>query len=165
MKYDFSSVITEIKNGQYKLIGSGSSRRVYDLNNGYVVKVAKDIRGIFQNQAENKIYLSRKSDVFAEIVAVSEDNKYLIMSKAQKIKNMATVYKYYNVKNINRLMLLDNLYDDIKNNKLGKGDLKRASSWGFIGDIPVIIDYGLTLSIFNKYYKFGLFRKKFRGFI
>lgn len=162
MEYNFKELIAGIKNGEYKLIGSGSSRKVYDLNDGNVIKIAKDVRGIYQNQAENKIYLSHKSKFFAQIVAVSDDNKCLIMPKAGKIKNIHTVYRYYNVKNINSLVMVDNFYHDIKNNSLGKGDLIRPSSWGYIGDVPVMIDYGLTRGIYKKYYGLNLIFKKFR---
>lgn len=163
MEYNLKETIRIIKNGGYKLIGSGSSRKVYDLNDGNIIKVAKDIRGIYQNQAENQIYLSRKSNFFAEILAVSEDNTCLIMSKAKKIKNIQTVYKYYKVRNFKELATLDHLNDDIKNNKIGKGDLTRATSWGFVGNVPVLIDYGLTHGIFQKYYRHNLiFKKKFK---
>lgn len=160
MDYNFKKLISILKSGEYKLIGSGSSRKVYDLNDGTIIKVAKDIRGIHQNQAEYEIYLSRKSNFFAEVLAVSEDNTCLIMSKARKIKNIQTVYKYYKVRNFKGLSKLDHLNDDISANKIGKGDLTRASSWGFVGDTPVLIDYGLTHVIYQKYYKHNLFFKK-----
>lgn len=163
MEYNFKDIIENLKAGEYKLIGSGSSRKVYDLNDGTIIKVAKDIRGIYQNQTENEIYLSRKSNFFAEISAISEDNTCLIMSKARKIKNIQTVYRYYKVRNFKGLSMRDHLNEDINNNKLGKGDLTRASSWGFVGDVPVLIDYGLTHGIFQRFYKHNLiFKKKFK---
>lgn len=36
-----------------KYIGSGSSRNVFDLGNGYVMKVAKNLAGIAQNKVWN----------------------------------------------------------------------------------------------------------------
>ncbi|HEY5583808.1 MAG TPA: hypothetical protein VIK78_04870 [Ruminiclostridium sp.] len=160
MKYDFEELVVNVKNDEYKLIGSGSSRRVYDLDNGHVLKIAKDIRGISQNKAEHEIYKSRKSNIFAEIVAVSEDNKFLIMSKARKIEKISTVYKYYNVRNYKKLVRLKNLKDDIQSNKLSRGDLVRPSSWGLIDDVPVIIDYGLTQRIFKKYYRNRMLKRR-----
>jgi len=153
MIYDFDELVVNVKKGEYILIGSGSSRRVYDLDNGHVLKIAKDIRGISQNEAENEIYKLRKSNIFAEIIAVSEDKKLLIMSKARKIERIFTVYKYYNVRNYRKLVQLKDLRDDIQSNKISRGDLKRPSSWGFINDVPVIIDYGLTQSVLRKYYR------------
>lgn len=160
MKYDFDELRKKVKNKEYKLIGSGSSRLVYDLNNGYVLKVAKDIRGLNQNEAENKIYQSCKSTFFAEIIEVSENNVFLVMPKAKKIKNINTVLKYYKKRNIQALLLDTLLDEDIGANSIGKGDLKRASNWGIIDGVPLIIDYGLTKSIFKKYYRFNLIIKK-----
>lgn len=37
----FNQIMLNIKRGYYKYIGSGSSRDVFDLGNGYVIKVAK----------------------------------------------------------------------------------------------------------------------------
>jgi len=162
MEYNFEELIAGLKTHKYKLIGIGSSRKVYDLNDGYVIKVAKDIRGIYQNQIENKIYLSRKSNFFAEVVAVSEDNKCLIMPKAKRIKNIHTVYKYYKVNSMNSLFMLDHLRDDIASKKLSKVDIGRPSSWGFINDVPVIIDYGLTHNIYMKYYGLKSILKRYK---
>jgi hypothetical protein len=164
MDYNFEKIITGIKKGKYKLLGTGSSRWVYDLSDNHVIKVAKDIRGLYQNQAESKVYQTRKSNLFAEVVAISADNKCLIMSKATKIENINTVYKYYNVRNLKSLAMLDNLYEDMRNNKLSREDLVRSSSWGLVGGVPVIIDYGLTHDIYKKFYGLNSLFKRFRSF-
>ena len=162
VEYNFNEIILGLKNRKYELIGSGSSRKVYDLMDGCVIKVAKDIRGIYQNQVEYTVYQSRKSNFFAKVVAISEDNKCLIMSKAVKIKNIYTVYKYYNVRNIKSLTVLDHFNEDIKKNKLSIADLTRPSSWGFVGDKPVLIDYGLNSGIFKKFYGLNTLLKRYR---
>ncbi len=162
MDYNLKKIITGIKGGKYKLLGIGSSRIVYDLNDGNVIKVAKDIRGVYQNTAENQIYSSSKSNFFAEVIAISEDNRCLLMPKAEKIKNIHTVYKYYDVNNIKSLTKLDNLSEDIINNNLSKGDLIRASNWGLINNVPLIIDYGLTNSIYRKYYGLNVLFKRYK---
>ena len=46
-----------MRQGNYIYIGSGSSRNVFDLGNGYVMKVAKNIAGIAQNKSEYRISL------------------------------------------------------------------------------------------------------------
>ena len=38
----FSQIMLRIKRGYYRYIGSGSGRKVFDLGNGYVIKVAKN---------------------------------------------------------------------------------------------------------------------------
>ena len=42
MFIDFNDIMFGIRSGRYMYIGSGSSRRVYDLGNDYVVKIAKN---------------------------------------------------------------------------------------------------------------------------
>lgn len=165
MDYSIPELIAEIKNGKYKLLGSGSCRNVYDLGNGYVLKTAKDIRGIYQNENEYRIYQSQKSGLFAKVVEVSQDNKCLIMQKAKRIKQINTVYHYYKVRNMNSLLGINNLKEDIMKNNLSKGDLIRASSWGIIDGVPVLIDYGLTRNIYKKYYGINQFFKNYRRII
>ncbi len=156
MNYNFDEIISKIRSGEYKPIGFGSCRRVYDLNDGYVVKVARDIRGIDQNRTENSIYQSRKSGFFAEVAAISDNNRLLVMAKAQKIRNMSAVFQYYKVRNLSSLVRINNFTEDIKNHRLSRGDLVRASSWGIVDNIPVMIDYGLTQNIYIKYYRFNI---------
>lgn len=163
MDIDFDKLRSNLKSNKYTLIGSGSCRTVYDLENGYVVKVAKDIRGILQNQAEKDTYNSHKSDFFAEIASASPNCKYLIMVKAKKIVNIRTVLKYYNVVSIKQLLRIPAFAEDIKINKIGSDDLKRTSSWGLVNNVPVLIDYGLNRSIYNEYYKKqSFFKKRFK---
>jgi hypothetical protein len=162
MDYNYQDIINGIRSGEYRPLGFGSCRRVYNLNNGYVVKVARDIRGIEQNRAEYDIYKTSKSHFFAEITYISEDNRLLVMARAKRIKKLRTVYAHYKVNNINSLLKNESLYPDLKNSDLSSGDLGRASSWGIINRVPVLIDYGLTRSLFKKYYKGNLlFRKRY----
>jgi|GEM_PF-1075505 len=154
------NIINNIRSGEYKLMGRGSCRYVFDMNNGYVVKVAKDIRGLEQNRNEYKIYSSRKSDLFADIVYISRDDRFLIMVKATKLKSFKYVYRYYNVNSIKSLAIKNNLIEDINNNLISTGDLRRISSWGLINGVPKLIDYGLTHSTFKKYYSGNIFIKK-----
>lgn len=150
-----------MKGGKYKLLGVGSSRKVYDLNNGYVLKLAIDVRGILQNKNEHKIYSEAKSELFAEVAAVSDDYKCLVMPKADKIKNIETVCRYYNVRNI-KFLIYDRISKELGKNTLSKPDLIRPSSWGLIKGVPMIVDYGLTQEIFRKYYGINKLFKKFK---
>ncbi len=160
MKNSDQDIINSIRNGEFKLMGRGSCRYVFNMNNGYVVKVARDIRGLEQNRNEYKIYSGRKSDLLADIVYFSEDDRFLIMVKAIKLKNIRSVYRYYNVNGMKSLAIKSNLIEDINNNHISTGDLFRISSWGLIDGVPKLIDYGLTHSTFNKYYSRNLFIKK-----
>ena len=48
MVIKFNEIKLNITRGYYRYIGSGSGRQVFDLENGYVIKMAKN-RGVSQN--------------------------------------------------------------------------------------------------------------------
>ena len=145
MKSISNQIITNIRRGYYKYIGSGSCRKVYDLDNGYVVKVAK-------NKAEYTISLHDYSNLFARVIQVSNDFKFLIMEKAEKINDISYVWDYFNVSNKRELFNIDELQKIKKDYNLILGDFGKKSSWGTINGRPVIIDYGFTISVRKKYY-------------
>lgn len=151
MLVDFDHISQNIRKHKYSMIGSGSGRLVFDLDNGYVVKVAKNRKGIAQNNAEYKIASMNGSKLFAKILAISENSYYLIMEKAERIRSISVVWDYYKVKSNHELFKL-NIFEDFgKKYNLLYGDLCRKSSWGIIEGRPVIIDYGFTKET-KKYY-------------
>jgi hypothetical protein len=152
MIFVFDQIMLNIMQGYYKYIGTGSSRQVFDLGNGYVIKIAKNIAGIAQNESEYKISLSDESDLFAKVVQISNDFSLLIMQKANKINNISYVWKYFDVENKKELFNLKELQKIKKNYNLLLGDFARESNWGIINGRPVIIDYGFTREIRNRYY-------------
>lgn len=151
MGIDFKYIKKNIEMKKYRLIGSGSGRHVYDLDNGYVVKMAKNRKGLVQNKAEYQIASTNHSHIFARIAAVSEDFLYLIMEKAERIESISEVLNYYHVRNYGELFRLDNFQSVIKENNLLLADLRRRNSWGLVKGKPVIIDFGFTKEV-SKYY-------------
>lgn len=151
MRIDFGYIKTNIEKRSYRLLGAGSGRNVFDLDNGYVVKVAKNRKGLVQNKAEYQIAATNHSRIFARIVAISDDSIYLIMEKAEKVYSIAEVWNYYHVNSNRELFRINEFQDFTKKYNLLYPDLKRASSWGFIKGKPVIIDYGFTKEV-SKYY-------------
>lgn len=152
MEVDFEQIILDISRQTYIYIGSGSGRRVFDLGNEYVVKVAKNKKGIAQNEAEYQISLINRSNLFAKISQVSEDFSLLIMEKADKIKKISDVWKYFNVKSNRGLFKLEELKDISSKYNLLLQDLCRPANWGKINERPVIIDFGFTRKVKRKYY-------------
>lgn len=150
--FDFNILELNLRNRVYKYIGEGSGRRVYDLDNGYVVKVAKNPRGIAQNKVEYDIASNSNTHIFSRVLTVSEDFKYLIMERAERIRNIYYVMNYYKVKNTRELYHLKELQDISENYNLVLKDLGRASNWGQINNRPVIVDYGFTREVRRKYY-------------
>lgn len=155
---DFNLFDLNIRKGKYQCVGSGSARRVFDLRNGYVLKVAKNNKGIAQNKAERHISLSDHSNIFAKTTQVSEDFRFLIMEKAVPIRDFSKVRKYFNVKNNRELFRLEEITSVFTNHNLVLNDLFRTVNWGLINNRPVIIDYGFTQSVSRQYYTLFKFR-------
>ncbi len=151
MAVDFENIRVNIEKKTYQMIGTGTGRSVFDLDNGYVVKVAKNRKGFAQNKAEYQIASKDHSRIFAKISAVSEDRKYLIMEKADRINSLEEVWAYYHVKNSRELFRLEKFREAARRNNLLLPDLTRKNSWGKVKGKPVIIDFGFTREV-SRYY-------------
>ncbi len=154
MAIDFDKVMFNITQGYYKYIGSGSGRKVFDLGNGYVLKIAKNKAGIAQNKAECRISDNDHTNLFAKVIQVSSDFSLLIMQKANKVSDILYVWKYFNVSNKDEFLKTQELQEIKKHYKLLLGDFCRKSSWGMIDGKPVIVDYGFTREVVEKHYSF-----------
>lgn len=152
MVSSFSQIKFNLRRGHYKHIGSGSSRDVFDLDNGYVIKVAKNRAGIAQNESEYNISDYDNSGLFAKVIEVSNNFKFLIMEKADKVYYMSDVLEYFRVGSKRQLLKLKELQDIKRNYNLLLGDFQRKSSWGMINGKPIIIDYGFTREVHDRYY-------------
>ena len=152
MLISYNSIMFNIKRGAYKYLGEGSSRKVFDLNNGYVVKVAKNMAGVEQNRIEYMISEDDNSNLLAKVVQASNNYDFIIMRRARKVKDILDVWDYFNVTSKNEFLDLPELKRlKIKYNLL-LNDLNKKTSWGIIGGRPVIIDYGFTKRVRERYY-------------
>jgi hypothetical protein len=152
MGFDLNEISSNLHNRNYRYIGSGSGRHVFDLENGYVVKAARNRKGIAQNMVECKIASEDHSPLFAEIVQASDGFDLLIMEKAERIGSMTEVWKYFGVSSNSELSRMSELRKICERHGLVIQDLCRSSSWGKINGRYVIIDYGFTRSVRRKYY-------------
>ena len=152
MVIEFNQIKLNIKRGYYRYIGSGSGRQVFDMENGYVIKVAKNKAGIAQNKAEYRISFNDNSDLFAKVIEISNDYDLLVMEKADPINNILYVWKYFDVRSKRELFNSKELQNIKKKYNLLLGDFARKSSWGMINGRPVIIDYGFTREVKKRYY-------------
>lgn len=148
----FNQIMLNIQRGYYRYVGSGSCREVFDLGNGHVIKIAKNKAGIAQNKCEYKISCSDQSDLFAKVIEVSEDFRYLIMEKARSVNSISDICNYFNVSNKSELRNLEEMQNLRRNYDLLLGDFERKNNWGIIKGKPVIIDYGFTRQVRAKYY-------------
>lgn len=152
INHGFKQLKLDLNSGSYERIGSGSGRWVFKINNEYVVKLAKNKKGVAQNRTENDIWTDSKSELLAEIIKVSDDFEMLYMVKAEKIKNMKDVREYFLVHSNRELLQLQELRDIMSKYQLLPADLIRPTNWGFINNKPVIVDYGFTKEVKRKYY-------------
>ncbi len=68
-------------------IGAGTSRVVFAVDNEKVLKVAKNRKGIAQNQEEMQDWRQNYYDCFAKVYDASEDGIFLEMQAARKAKD------------------------------------------------------------------------------
>lgn len=150
----------------YKLLNKGTGRYVYDINNEYVLKLAKNNKGIEQNKTEINISKSGKyNDITANVVEFDVNGLYLIQQKAyrlteQSFKDITGLqlqgFLYYlrhdkewdgeNVKFYNKVNSLVNEFE------LDRFDITNESSWGIINNNVVMVDYGLDMNTARKLY-------------
>ena len=152
MFININEIIRNINLNNYRYIGSGSGREVYDLHNGYVVKIAKNIKGLAQNEVERYISYNADSDLLANVIYISYDLKYLIMEKADKVKHMSGILRYFNVSNKSDLSNVREIRKIAERFDLVYADFLKPNTWGRINGRYVIVDYGFTRSVRGKYY-------------
>lgn len=152
MEVDYESILYEIAQGNYRYIGSGSARRVFDLGNGYVIKIAKNDKGLAQNQVEFMISNKDDSGLFARVMDMSSNGRYLIMERAGHVYDIREVFDYFNVRSERYFLHLTEIQKIVSKYDLVKADLLRPTSWGSIRREIVIIDYGFTHQVRANYY-------------
>lgn len=141
---------------KYEYLGEGAGRYVYAINDRLVIKLSKSEGGDKQCQMENYIY-SHAPDVLKKylcpVVWYKED--LIIMKRAvffakDREERKKNIFRFFNInvkdpffKNVNKLV---SKYD------LLYGDVKSLSSWGLLDGQLVLIDYGCTNKIYDKYF-------------
>lgn len=170
-------------------IGGGSSRIVYKIDDEKVLKLAKNEKGLAQNEVEIEYsgdgYMN---SILANVFEYHDQNQWVEMELARKMSKgefkkiigiSFDVYSdfimdfYYRnnpsgfnrggkkfPEEINDFMweneFTRDILDYIGSYDIIPGDLGRTSTYGIVkrngNDSIVIIDYGLSKDVFNKYY-------------
>lgn len=147
-------------------IGSGSDRVVYDLNDSYVLKVAKTARGLEQNYHEGDLYL-----VDEEIIprVIEKGLNYVVVEKVVpiKAKDLVPIYdtegEQIGTERADQMFaelsrfhqadfdrheqkLLNTLYKyglyEVVNFEILMGDFARKANWGIRDGRPIHLDGG-----------------------
>ena len=162
-----------------KPIGQGSGRIVLALNNDRVLKLAKNRPGMYQNLFENSFYQDQKNPVLAPVLDCSRSGSWLIARRAKKLSEKAIskstgldpvivedgIYHMFQPDKSpgqerptaymlpkqtefgqNLFRLLDTELDTEDIADFGN------DQYGLIDEKPVVIDYGLSKEIGEKYY-------------
>jgi hypothetical protein len=160
-------------------LGAGSSRIVYALSATRVVKLAKNAKGIAQNEMEGDALLARMyPTLVARTLRRCPDNTWIVQQRATPARKadfpkqfglslqelglyMAQTCFPYNrwlrasdatVARFRTCRRLSDFVECALNFDLHAGDMGRLSTWGMVGKRLVLIDYGLTRSNYNEYY-------------
>lgn len=137
----------------FDFLGEGISRKVYALDNKYVIKVAKDKEGVYQNKVEHFVYshVNIKLKKYLAPIACFKPN-LVIMERAVPLSNTdennyINVFNFYKDANFFKDLsyLADRFY-------LFYEDLISYSSWGILKDKFVLIDYGCTSPFGDMFY-------------
>lgn len=144
-------------NKKFNLLNKGTGRNVYLIGDEYVLKIAKNNKGIAQNKTEIEISKSNKyNDIISNIIEYNDNGYYVIAQKANRITDEIfqeltglqlqgfLYYLRFNKEWDGRNKPFYNKVNSlVKDFDLDRFDVSDISSWGVIGDKPVIVDYGL----------------------
>jgi hypothetical protein len=161
-----------------KRLSSGSARLVYLTPDKTIVKLAKNDKGLAQNEAESNPKMTSK--FLNKTISSAKNNSwmqthYLDKISAKDFEEMTGIdfddfgesirYGLKNVsghsdktkpKNFDKVSKSE-IYKEMKRIgdkfRLMGGDLARISSWGTKDGRPILIDAGLTKDVFSEFYE------------
>jgi hypothetical protein len=181
----FKKRVTYAKEKLGKL-GTGSARVVFEIDEDKVLKLARNKKGLAQNDLESDIAATGWYDFVAQVYDADPDNLWIESEKAVPMKKSdfknITGFDFEDWGNVlleryrelqrsrggTHFVVPDN-YDEILEDELfndimsfimdydiAPGDFARITSWGIVNreghEVPVLIDYGVSRSIYNDYY-------------
>lgn len=160
---------------KWKLLGEGSSRTVFEINQELVIKVAHNEKGLFQNKVEMDPKAQRNCT--NPVVVADAEGKWIIIKHTspitkEKFKDIigfgfdqfmnALFYKFNNesdewsppkdYEEIERSDFFKCLSLLVLECDLQIGDLDKPSSYGELDGKVVLRDYGLNRKVYDKYY-------------
>lgn len=165
-------------------LASGSARVVYKVDDTKVLKMAKNKKGLAQNEVEAQGYL-QNYDIVAQVFETDHNDYWIEMEYARKVskadfkritgvsieelgnylrhlrfQNKRSFFGYHIDPEVKQRMedseFVDDLMHFVNDNDMETGDMGRLSTWGKVvrdgEERIVLIDYGLTNSVYKDYY-------------
>jgi hypothetical protein len=146
-QYPLNTVLRRTKNKQE--LGAGSARRVYDLQDGFVLKVAKNKRGI--NECANEAYIYENIILkYKEFLCpvIQHQEKYIIMPKITTYTELLVFKEITHKQFDNEIMKLEYVQELIDylitKYDIDEFDLAYSFNWGIYKEKTVLLDYGNT---------------------
>lgn len=162
-------------------LSSGSSRIVFKIDEEKALKLAKNKKGLAQNEVEHNYSTDHYiNPLFADVYDVHPQYQWIEMELAKKLttsrfqqltghnfKDFANAILYFDKSRQSGLNpyekpeKYDEYWEDefiydvfqyVGNYDVPSGDIARISSWGDFGDEVKLIDYGLDNNVSNEYY-------------
>jgi len=125
------------------LIGEGSGRKVYDLENGYVLKEPYSETGLQQNETELHVYNNALTAREYLCPTFRDKDNCNIMKKVDLI----TLEEFNILKNNPEIIeVINYLYEHFDLND----DIDHYKSWGKSDGKYVLLDYGYTNELYNE---------------
>jgi len=140
---------------QYHFLGEGIARRVYALDDEYVIKISKGIDGFYQNSVENYVFQNASSNLKTILCPIEYFTpKHIVMRRATPM-SFFTKTKYINISNFTGYSHIKDYLDTLTDKfYLLEEDLYSPTSWGFLDNSLCLIDYGCTSNYGDYYYDF-----------
>lgn len=159
-----------------KHLSSGSSRVVYKTSKNTVIKLAKNEKGVSQNEVEansntkskhiNPVLSHSKNyfwievpllekittKEFEDLCSISFEDFSSALQYGLKSIEPSSKKKPSNFDEVSKCNLYKEIVKVAKKLNLLPGDLIRISSWGTKNNIPVLIDVGLNKQVYQKFY-------------
>lgn len=150
--YLYSLTNKEIEK-KYKLLGEGISRKVYDLKNGLVLKLAKGQEGYYQNSVEYYVFSNAHHKYLKYLCPILCFTPRLVIMKKACPLTKTVKYKYIDIRKIrSEKSSLYDLKTLTRDFMLFYEDIISTSSWGELNHKNVLIDYGCTSEHGDVYY-------------
>jgi len=138
---------------RYKYLGEGISRKVFAIDENYVIKIAKNRDGYYQNRIEQFVYThvnERQRKYLCPLILFTP--KSIIMKRAEPLSEFIKD-ETIDIKTIRQEKgACRDLNYLAKKYFLYYSDIIDTSSWGKLKEKNVLIDYGCTSEVGDLYY-------------
>lgn len=149
---EFSKLSEREIESKYKMIGEGQTRKVFDLRNGFVLKLTSDYKK-YENQKEFEVW-SQSQDSLKKYLTPCMldpiDANRLYMPKAELLNIKYSYFNGYlqtNLKPSEINDLLNAVYLLSADFNLVYNDLLLPQNWGIVNGELKLIDYSLNFDV------------------